>query len=276
MKFSKRMGIISSTKPLQLEIMDDALRNSLWSILTLCYWESYKSAYANDIVKDSNRELLIKRMWLNYFKDPVDNIPTFFDDCLSIIRKHFFKAPWNEVYDIIEFIARVGPEDIKPSFIVACNGYFEKENSAYRFVDGQITEITSETEIQSIEEAIGGSTKFSGVKKHLQTSLKLLSDRKNPDYRNSVKESISAIESLAKQVSSDKKAAFGEIVKELERKGQLHSALKKAFSSLYGYTSDAKGIRHALLDESNLTKSDAQFMLVCCSAFVNYVIDSTK
>jgi hypothetical protein len=47
--------------------------------------------------------------------------------------------------------------------------------------------------------------------------------------------------------------------------------LKSAFLSLYGYTSDANGIRHALLEEAQLTFEDAQFMLVACSAFVNYL-----
>ena len=51
----------------------------------------------------------------------------------------------------------------------------------------------------------------------------------------------------------------------------LHGALKSAFNSLYGFTSDSNGIRHALLDETNLTFDDAKFMLVTCSAFVNYL-----
>jgi hypothetical protein len=76
-------------------------------------------------------------------------------------------------------------------------------------------------------------------------------------------------------VSNDKKATLGEALKVLEKRGVLHPALKSAFSSLYGYTSDAEGIRHALMEESNLTSADARFMLISCSAFVNYVIAST-
>jgi hypothetical protein len=48
--------------------------------------------------------------------------------------------------------------------------------------------------------------------------------------------------------------------------------LSKAFESLYGYTSDANGIRHALMDASTLGFADAKFMLVCCSAFVNFLV----
>jgi hypothetical protein len=52
----------------------------------------------------------------------------------------------------------------------------------------------------------------------------------------------------------------------------LHKALKSSFSSLYGYTSDSDGIRHAMLEESKLTFIDAKYMLVACTAFINYVL----
>jgi len=55
----------------------------------------------------------------------------------------------------------------------------------------------------------------------------------------------------------------------------LHNALKTGFSAIYGYTSDAEGIRHALLDKSDLKFDDAKFMLVACTAFVNYLIGKT-
>jgi hypothetical protein len=58
----------------------------------------------------------------------------------------------------------------------------------------------------------------------------------------------------------------------LARKHPLHPALEAAFTKLYGYTSDAKGIRHALLDDDEVvTFEEAKFMLVACSAFINYV-----
>jgi hypothetical protein len=99
----------------------------------------------------------------------------------------------------------------------------------------------------------------------------MLADRKAPDYRNSIKESISAVESLCNLITEDNKATLGKALKKLDDKVALHRCLKNAFDSLYGYTSDADGIRHALLEESNLEFEDAKFMLVACSAFINYL-----
>ena len=53
----------------------------------------------------------------------------------------------------------------------------------------------------------------------------------------------------------------------------IHPAMENAFSSLYGYTSDENGIRHGGIDFSNAPAEDAKYMLVSCSAFVNYLIE---
>jgi hypothetical protein len=74
-------------------------------------------------------------------------------------------------------------------------------------------------------------------------------------------------------IAESSSATLGQAIKELDRNKTvtLHPALRDAFSKLYGYTSNAEGIRHALLDEPNLDFEDAKFMLVSCSAFVNYL-----
>lgn len=172
--------------------------------------------------------------------------------------------------DVLEYCYYVNPKD---HYLNECNRILEREMSAYRFVDGQITPITSEVEIAAIEQATQNvEGRFAPVTQHLRTALTLLSDRQQPDYRNSVKESISAVESACKIITNDSKATLGGTLKTLEHNGQLHTALKEGFSKLYGYTSDAGGIRHALLENDYAVSfEEAKFMLVTCSAFVNYL-----
>ena len=277
MNFSQRIGIKPIKKPIQINSIDEELRNTLWSVLTAAYWEIYKapSRASYDPIKGSNLERLFKSLWILYFKKPIDAIPTYYGDDnggLDILRKYYFAAEWYEVYDFVEFISIHGPEDRRDVFISDCNTFLDIENSGYRFVDSKIIEITSAEEINEIETAIENSTPYYGVKQHLKEAITLMGDRKFPDYRNSIKESISAVEALCKKVADDDDATLGEAIKILEKKGSVHPALKKAFSSLYGYTSNADGIRHALLEEINLTSADARFMLISCSAFINYVI----
>jgi hypothetical protein len=146
----------------------------------------------------------------------------------------------------------------------------ERELAGYRIIEDVVTEITDEQEIETLTEALE-DTRFQGVSNHLKRALELLSNRENPDYRNSIKESISAVESMAKIITQKPKADLEEVLKVLERSGKIHGALKAGFSKLYGYTSDEGGIRHAMLEEPNLSASDAKFFLVSCSAFINYL-----
>lgn len=113
------------------------------------------------------------------------------------------------------------------------------------------------------------NNQLDSVRIHIETALHCLSDKTNPDYRNSIKESISAVESACILIDGNKTAT---ITSALAKLPQIHPALSKAFSAMYGYTSDAGGIRHALLEEESLTYDDARFMLVACSAFANYLI----
>ena len=80
---------------------------------------------------------------------------------------------------------------------------------------------------------------FAGVKIEV-------SDRVAPDYRNSVKESISAVEAACRHVTGLSSATLADALKKVS---DIHPAYSKAFGQLYGYTSDASGIRHSLTDE---------------------------
>lgn len=56
------------------------------------------------------------------------------------------------------------------------------------------------------------------------------------------------------------------------KRHSLHNAFKQGVIKLYGWTSDAGGIRHALIEAPEVDEADARFMLVSCSAVVNYLI----
>ena len=214
-------------------------------------------------------EPLSKTLWFSYFKKPIDSRPDGNHKTLAAIRKYFFECEWFEAYDFLEFVITYY-ERTKPRLSEFMNGILERELSAFRFVSGHLTDITNAQELAMLDDALRDS-KFAGVTAHLQRGLELYADREKPDYRNSIKESISAVESMARIVSENPKATLGDALKTIEKRGSLHHALKDGFIKLYGYTSDEGGIRHAMLDEPNLTSSDARYFLLSCTSFVNYL-----
>jgi hypothetical protein len=103
-----------------------------------------------------------------------------------------------------------------------------------------------------------------------------LSDRKKPDYRNSIKESISAVEAICQIISGKQKATLPDCLKAFKDRKPLHPAFEQALVKLYSYTSDEGGIRHALSENSSAPSfADAKFVLVSSSGFINYVLTKT-
>lgn len=270
MKFSQRIGKTPVKTVLQVESMDDDLKNGLWNIIL----EDFFSRFENLEIygEESERSNICKYIWIDFFNLPIDTVPVSVHApsvkyMISHLRGWFFKASWYEIYDLIEFLI-----PFTGDFTEICNQILQKEVSGYRIINGQVTQITSEGEIAEIEEALTASDQWQSVNTHLGASLNFLADRKNPDYRNSIKESISAVEALCLRLGGNANGKFADSLTEIDKKIGLHGSLKRAFTALYGYASDEGGIRHALTDEGTTpTFEDAKFMLVSCSAFINYL-----
>lgn len=250
--------------------MDDALRNRLWNniiedLVECLPHEKVKVSIRVEVFKLIRRDFLVLTM-----EDmPIDRHPFF--SFKAALKDWFFKAEWDERYDLIEYLAEF---DVftKGRYIDNVNTSLKKEVAGYRIIDKTIVQITDEQEIQAIEDAMFASDKYRPVNEHLKAALDLLADRQNPDFRNSIKESISAVEAFCKIIAQDEKATLSKALAIIEKQHSLHSSLKEAYNKLYGYASDADGIRHAMIENGNAVEfEDAKFMLVTCSAFINYL-----
>lgn len=272
--FSQRIGKTPIKNVIQTDSIDEDLKNALWNGLTFFYWDD---KVQNDwiVINPNDVVNLLTKSWIHFFKNRLDEMPKSFNRLQAVIKKFFYSCEWYHIYDFVEFIPLNYTPDhycqTNENFIEYCNNVFERELSAYRFVNGKLTQISSKDEVEAIEEALNITDNLKPVKTHLNRALELFSDRKTPDYRNSIKESISAVESYCSILTGNPKATLGQALKQIEKDNNIHSALKNSFSNLYGYTSDADGIRHALLNDDNLNQEDAKFMLVACSAFINYL-----
>ena len=105
------------------------------------------------------------------------------DDSYKFIRDWFFDAKWYESYEYLEFCAEEFGED----FVRVCNPYLERELSGFRFVGLNLLEIDSREEINEIENVLNSGIKYRPVIVHIESSLKLLTDKRKPDYRKSVR-----------------------------------------------------------------------------------------
>ena len=283
MKFSERKGLSPVRVELQRESIDNALRNKLWSALTTGFFRLNAHPFNDYRVQRA----LVQRLWVEHFKRAVDTAPVPVGHsgsptltALGVrLREEFFEDSWYTVYDHIEAIVQLlsdealGDAEARDNLVTEINYHLETEMAAYRIVGGRVADITSDQEIEAIEAAQSDASALAGVRTHLQDALGKLTSRSAPDYRNSIKESISAVEALCQAITQDPSATLGKALKRLVTAGvPLHPSLEQAWHKLYGYTSDKSGIRHALSDEPTITFDDAKYMLVSCSSFITYLL----
>lgn len=275
MRFSQRIGKKNIRESLQIENIDDALENKLWNNILTDFLD--KVSNNGNGRNESDLVVLSKLIWQNFFVRKIDEIPSYSsgdvytNGVVEFIRNWYIGAEWYEKYDFIEYLSEID-KVVKLGFTEKVKITLKKEMAGYTIINNKIVQINSEQEIDSIEEALKNTSKYNSVEVHLSRAVELLSDRENPDFRNSIKESISAVEAYCIILTGDSKATLGKALSVIEKKYTLHNALKNAFSALYGYTSDSGGIRHSLLeDDIKISIEDAKFMLVTCSAFINYL-----
>lgn len=193
---------------------------------------------------------------------------------------------WFRKLDLVEFTIKylydLGQKNysfssVSSSFINQLNYEFERLNFAYRVVNTEIIEITSKEELVAVESSMHDSP--NNIRIHLNNALERYAQRPIGDYRNSIKESISAVEAYCREITGE--SSLGKALNKLKNKGLvIPSVLKDAFEKLYAYTNQPEtGIRHALMDEDGSytpASEEALFMLVSCSSFINYLNKKLK
>ena len=82
---------------------------------------------------------------------------------------------------------------------------------------------------------------------------------------------------FARRLNESASKGLGPALTTLEKSITIHPALKRGFLSIYGYTSDQEGIRHAIHEgKVEVDVTDAAFMFGACASFVTYLINKAR
>jgi hypothetical protein len=217
--FSRRKGY--SPQPVQgkLEELSLPARTRLWNIF---YEEVFlphfqQSGYGEGSISEP-RGRLFKIIWTEILRRPLDEYPGF-REVVGFLKDRFLRGVWHFSFDIFEMKVSARIKDA-----------LETENTAYTFLDGLFVERMTPQEAESVETAL--QTPIDGVRVHLTSALQKLSDRESPDYRNSIKESISAVEAACKKLTGQENATLRQALNALHQKRPLHQNLYDGLSQL--------------------------------------------
>lgn len=276
--FSERYGYTHPSDVIIREQITPEIQNAICS----CY-DRLPDIFENSYCDGRDCYTKLQRYLWTYFLNMREGVFRY-DIYSRIIATEFLEDknnPWNKKLDLIEFTikylrANDSQNDrnfhVSETFTNQLNSEFKRLNFAYRIINDEIVEITSEEEIRTIETALLDSNR--NIQTHLNKALELYSQRPHGDYRNSIKESISAVEAYCRERTEEK--TLGKALKKLQATGIIiPPILELAFENLYAYTNQPNtGIRHALMDNTYIYApgaDEALFMLVSCSAFINYL-----
>jgi hypothetical protein len=154
----------------------------------------------------------------------VDDFHTEIKPALTTVRQVFERGTYSDIYGWLQFVLRI--------------------NRSREFID-HIAKILRYCRSPLTRPSwISRRPALSGSREHLKSASAELSAG---NFSDSIRESIHAVESVVRVLEPS--GDFSKALAKLESKAKIHGALVSGFKSVYGFTSDAQGIRHPLLDK---------------------------
>src|SRR5207253_3347529 len=163
---------------------------------------------------------------------PIQNVSPF-NPVLWLLQE-FKKMPWDRVYDVLEYVVE-GAEYItngrvKPAGARSgANFVLEREHSGFRFMGDKLTRVMHPTEAAEVERARSRATAsgLDGVRQQIDQALALFGKRPEPDYRNAIKEAISAVEGVVKLIEGVRGGGLKGALDSLAKRVEMHPALRE-------------------------------------------------
>ncbi|OBJ58965.1 AbiJ-NTD4 domain-containing protein [Mycobacterium asiaticum] len=254
--FSQRHGYAPLPEPVQLNELDKRTRTDIWNALHAWLFADRPDPYN------------LMDIWVSHYGYRTDKYEDY--RISPTVEETVFNGAWHEILSLLEFIASTTPDDDQ-RLIELLNAILRYNRVGYRIVGSEVVPITDDTELDAIRETVAQPA-GSPARQHMEKALALYADRDNPQYANSIKESISAVESAARDLAGQPSATLGTALDTITKQGTIHPALLKGWKAIYGFTSDSGGIRHADQPGSVPASPElAQYFLITCSAMVNYL-----
>ena len=99
--FSQRMGLTPVRKALQIDSMDEPLRNGLWNgIHAILWYFVLEDTYISNSLYYPQASLI----WTVHLKRTIDSMHPHSRKAVQEFYRYFFECEWYEVYNFIEFV----------------------------------------------------------------------------------------------------------------------------------------------------------------------------
>lgn len=249
-----------------LEIGDLCKKLCLFFYVDLkCELDEYDSESSYYIFyREKLNQLLDSSEWFRFF-DAIEYIGDLIKNTFYEREQDELKELWDQKFPLYDCYSY-------DNYQMYLNNLFEDYNIGWRLNNESKLERLDETglreKVTGIREKV--KSKFGPASIHLEKAANFIFQRPL-DPENSIKESVSAIESIGKSVFPGTKT-LGDVVKKL-RSSDMIPMLASVIEKFYAFASSEPNIRHGGSVNSRVKIFDAELCLHIGSALVKYLYD---
>lgn len=208
--------------------------------------------------------------------------PARSDAHAAVVYKIVYDMQWQRVMDTIEDLfellqpnqfpegysdapSRGNLEEVRRDFCMAVDRAFIVGNVAFEFSAGRVNRRGHST-TRSQTNAAGqvlGDVRLRPARDHFNKALKYFHDPRNPDYENSVKEAVSAVESVAKALWPDLGSDYDKLLKRLSgvTPETLPAPILDTLAKLYAFRGSGTGVSHGGSKGGAVTPEITEYVL---------------
>jgi hypothetical protein len=208
--------------------------------------------------------------------------------CWDALKYRLMNLEWYQFYDFVEITAiKIKEKEIEyssawdnspfesfmfPSYRQKVNDLFSQHKIQWKLSEGGKLETALPKDLETRVSAIDSTLqdKFEPARVHYSKARSyILSPSKDPE--NSIKESVSAVESVCKTIYP-KCATLGDALKAMKREQLISPMLVTVFEKFYAYTNAEPAVRHGSNKMSGVDEMDAELALHMSAAFIRTII----
>jgi hypothetical protein len=177
-----------------------------------------------------------------------------------------FWDSYNNEWDI-----RANREEVQSFIADELQRIFLEENLSYLFIQGEVRRrgrSHTKTQIARAEPTLG-DPRLDSARQHYKKAVAYFEHPTKPDFENSVKEAVCAVEAAARSLFPQIKAkTLGEVINHIKgtQEGQLPKPLADTIIGLYAYRNAGDGISHGGTDGGKASGYIAEYALAIAAS----------
>lgn len=206
------------------------------------------------------------------------------------------KLPWAKLYDFCErlhshlpleigyedqygnYNVQVPRGDMQSYIATELQRLFLEEGLAYEFSEGVVRRRGRKNTVELVakSQVVLGDPQLLSARRHFDKALQFFRHPSNPDYENTVKEAVCAVEASGRILFPAAKATtLGDLIGWLSRTDEVSvpKAICQTLTGVYAFRNGGDGVAHGGANGGKATLEVAEYILAICASQIVFLVD---